>query len=1540
MATNNNQYTKEQNPWYSFRPYQESDVDKFKGRGRDIAEVMKYILGNDFVVCYAKSGIGKSSLINAGLMPRLRKKQILPISIKFTEEFFAEDSFERNIRTQIVSEIDKLNDKAKEEGRDDIYSFIKHPSIDGSPAMKAADIELADNSIWWWLSTYQLICRRGEFDIVYQPILIFDQFEELFQKTQTDEQRKAFFGWLQRMSLSRPSEDIQIKLQQIQNFYPDTSVSIPNNCGWKILLSLREDYVGLLDYWCIQRIRIPAIQNNRYCLMPLTREQAEEVVMQQTIDGHRVDILDKYKQIIIDSLMEADGIPAVLLSVLCNRLFNEEVSGYASTAHKLNFLSTISENEDNDNLKKVIRALIRSVYEERVKEANVSKRLVNSVEQALVRDNGTRKRPELSELSKRQQVTCFQLANVYLIRIDDFGVKNGEKVRYVEIIHDRVAEVIAEKRYELNKKTRVFWSRVALVIGFILLFGFTYWNQFWTSDKYKAELYPYMEFRDASVKETASHFKGACNNLWSLDTLICDTSVTISNCPSLEIVDASNSKANFLKIIAHNCDQLKYLILNNNIEYLVLNITGCPQVQQIELPENLSFLDLNVISDRLSFKVHDNSRFCWSDGVLWDKQSDTILYIRSDVALRDIIVPYATNKKTYSYRPLTLKVLNTDTIELPSYSLSLGKEYIRRIARDVEELDFLDDSLIYIPSELFCNLKNLKIIKFPSSLEIIYPNAFENCTNLSQIFFNDSSSIAISSGAFANCKNLKAIRFPREVALEMRAFENCSSIEEIYFGENAAISDYSFKGCSSLKKVKLPSSIHTSYGEAFSPNAFVGCLNIEKLDGDTAYWSYLPDSSVIYNLDHYIILTNRVKYHTYEDSIFSSKDGALYLHNQMFNMPLELSRGQTCVRNNGILLINNKDNPNSIYLPLDVGIRKKGGDFIRTFPEFLISPSNLKKLHYPYSSMVDASGMISLLSDSIRENVTLFVPYGCLKYFSNNDEFENFKEIREEKWYVWGAMIFLHHLESGLSVVNYYDFLGLIIAIIIISTIMLSWYVYFRKLRMEGVVSRHALIMIIAKSFATVILGPCFWYITYWFIYLAIIPLLHLNLYLYSSPWLFMPCAIIAGVVALFAVYMVLYSDGFNLKGLGTAIKENAKTLKWILVSLAKQPKKVVKPLSLSLLPLLSYFSYLGYKEYKEQQLVKASIKINEKVSLAKSHPEDALNILYDVWEETRSIIRGEDPEQVLFNAVYGELLSKNILDTCFSDIRATYMAEMPDNKLLFADYWNDKTVVLQENSDTLHLLEDDYDWYKIDALGRYVTYGHNYGTYVMDLNTRQIDTLKDVGRAATYMGQKNIISYRCEEGRNIRFYDVEKKHNNVFRPILLNHYINGFCYSEYDKCLATVAYGDTILFHKLEKNQWHTDTIATKVGSELKNPTFIGNGKFTIQIDDTLKSWPANHIGDKEYQQYWVIGLNKIDAPFLYNGEFYAKVWHNVLTIYDMAETEKVYLTIEFSNNICSACIAQDGEKIYIADGRYIFRIPIMSHDQVFEKLKQIVSN
>lgn len=469
-------YVKEQNPWFSFKPYQESDACNFKGRGTDIAEMMKYVVDNDIIVCYAKSGIGKSSLINAGLIPRMRRKQILPISVKFTEDFFFKEPFEKIIRKQIEVEITKLNNSAKDNKKDEEYIVVQHPSVDSNPLMKLADKILSSTSIWWWLNTYNIICKRGEFEILYQPILIFDQFEELFQKTQTEEQRMSFFEWLKDMSLKRPSDEIQKQLDELQKKHPDYSIIIPQECGWKILIALREDFVGLLDYWCTQKIRIPEIQDNRYCLMPLTTEQAHEVISEQTIDGERVPILDEYKQAIIDSLQDSDGIPAMLLSVLCNKIFEELVGGKSETARELHHLANEKDQE-------FIKRLLLQVYEDRLSASGVSKRMTRIIEHLLVRDNGYRKRLDMSDMTAKQQNACRKLANVYLVRIEESGkrrIKNSTtSIEWVEIIHDRVAEVIAEKRKTVSTKKKRLWLFLCsfFVIACLLVGTFFYMNR-------------------------------------------------------------------------------------------------------------------------------------------------------------------------------------------------------------------------------------------------------------------------------------------------------------------------------------------------------------------------------------------------------------------------------------------------------------------------------------------------------------------------------------------------------------------------------------------------------------------------------------------------------------------------------------------------------------------------------------------------------------------------------------------------------------------------------------------------------------------------------------------------------------------------------------------------------------------------------------------------------------------------------------------------------------------------------------------------------
>ena len=67
------------------KPFRTDEKDIFFGRDTDIAEFYKYIFLHQSVVLFGKSGYGKSSLINAGIIPLLaeKNKQVHYFEVKF-----------------------------------------------------------------------------------------------------------------------------------------------------------------------------------------------------------------------------------------------------------------------------------------------------------------------------------------------------------------------------------------------------------------------------------------------------------------------------------------------------------------------------------------------------------------------------------------------------------------------------------------------------------------------------------------------------------------------------------------------------------------------------------------------------------------------------------------------------------------------------------------------------------------------------------------------------------------------------------------------------------------------------------------------------------------------------------------------------------------------------------------------------------------------------------------------------------------------------------------------------------------------------------------------------------------------------------------------------------------------------------------------------------------------------------------------------------------------------------------------------------------
>src|SRR6516164_4428387 len=69
------------------QPFSDDELSRktFFGRERESMDLANNILANRLVVVYAKSGLGKTSLLNAGVAQRLRNEKYLPLVVRVND---------------------------------------------------------------------------------------------------------------------------------------------------------------------------------------------------------------------------------------------------------------------------------------------------------------------------------------------------------------------------------------------------------------------------------------------------------------------------------------------------------------------------------------------------------------------------------------------------------------------------------------------------------------------------------------------------------------------------------------------------------------------------------------------------------------------------------------------------------------------------------------------------------------------------------------------------------------------------------------------------------------------------------------------------------------------------------------------------------------------------------------------------------------------------------------------------------------------------------------------------------------------------------------------------------------------------------------------------------------------------------------------------------------------------------------------------------------------------------------------------------------
>ena len=78
------------NPWKGTASYKNTDASIFKGRDADINKYLHMFNSGVMSVIYANSGVGKTSFINAGIIPIVQDSYFV-INIVFKDDDFAKN---------------------------------------------------------------------------------------------------------------------------------------------------------------------------------------------------------------------------------------------------------------------------------------------------------------------------------------------------------------------------------------------------------------------------------------------------------------------------------------------------------------------------------------------------------------------------------------------------------------------------------------------------------------------------------------------------------------------------------------------------------------------------------------------------------------------------------------------------------------------------------------------------------------------------------------------------------------------------------------------------------------------------------------------------------------------------------------------------------------------------------------------------------------------------------------------------------------------------------------------------------------------------------------------------------------------------------------------------------------------------------------------------------------------------------------------------------------------------------------------------------
>ncbi len=452
----------DRHPWLGLASFTEETRAFFYGRDEEVAELGRRVQRKLLTVLFGQSGLGKTSILRAGLVPRLRSEGYCPVYVRIDYARGAPEPAEQ-IKDAILRAARDVGDWTRAgvaaEG-ETLWEFLHHRDDELRDAAGAALI----------------------------PLLIFDQFEEIFTLAQSDDFGRSraarFITDLADLVENRPPAALEARLEADDA----TAEAFDFARGdYRVLITLREDYLAPLEGL---KASMPSITQNRLRLAPMTGRQALEAVLRPGKKLVSEDVAAAIVRFVAGGaeIQNAEVEPS-LLSLICREL-NDARLEQGREEISLDLLAGSHES------------ILKNFYERSLADQPAAVR--NFIEDELLTESGFRE--NLAEERVRNAfVEAGAAADALALLVNRRLLRIEERldVRRVELTHDVLCAVVkasrdlrhereareaterllAEQRAReaaahgaLVRARQVAAVCIALALGALVAAGYAYWS--------------------------------------------------------------------------------------------------------------------------------------------------------------------------------------------------------------------------------------------------------------------------------------------------------------------------------------------------------------------------------------------------------------------------------------------------------------------------------------------------------------------------------------------------------------------------------------------------------------------------------------------------------------------------------------------------------------------------------------------------------------------------------------------------------------------------------------------------------------------------------------------------------------------------------------------------------------------------------------------------------------------------------------------------------------------------------------------------------